>query len=294
MLTFYIFFDARNKFLCILCKNKLRGRVVKIVILLISICGLLMGVDHSKAARSVHLVYKGEEGNCFYNEIEVKESQMGTYFCVLGFNHGYYGLQEREDGKWLIFSIWDPGKQDDPEIVESEKRVRLLYKDDNVVTGRFGNEGTGGQSFYKYDWKIDENYKFMVTSNINGDRTEYTSWFYLNEESRWIKLVTFDTITLGDNLKGYYSFVEDFRRDGKSIGEVRTAHFSNGWIRFLDGEWKSLQEAKFSADKNVWINIDGGQLGSKFYLKTGGETIMKNKLWSNIKLSSPINLPKDF
>src|SRR5262249_18142465 len=100
------------------------------------------------ACRSVHLQYRAPQGTAFYNEIAVEKSAEGTYFCVCGFNQGYYGLQELRDGKkLLIFSVWDPGKQNDPNSVADEQRVTLLYRDEAVRVGRFGNEGTGGQSF---------------------------------------------------------------------------------------------------------------------------------------------------
>jgi hypothetical protein len=50
--------------------------------------------------------------------------------------------------------VWDPGKQADPNQVEADKRVKLLYQGEGVRIGRFGNEGTGGQSFFDCDWKI--------------------------------------------------------------------------------------------------------------------------------------------
>ena len=89
----------------------------------------------------------------FYNELTVEKSVPGSYFMACGFNHGYFGLQELGNGKKLaIFSIWDPGKQDDPKAVAEEQRVKLIHQDEKVRVGRFGGEGTGGQSFYDFEW----------------------------------------------------------------------------------------------------------------------------------------------
>ena len=41
--------------------------------------------------------------------------------------------------------------------------------------------------------------------------------------------MTFRTHTGSERLKGLYSFIEDFRRDGKSATETRRAVFGNGW-----------------------------------------------------------------
>ena len=104
-----------------------------------------------RAARSVHLAYKGPVGTMFYNEVVVEKSRKGSYFCVCGFSGGYFGLQERRRDKIIIFSVWDPGKQNDPKAVDTDRRVNVLYKADDVYVGRFGGEGTGGQCFYRYN-----------------------------------------------------------------------------------------------------------------------------------------------
>ena len=57
--------------------------------------GPAAGQDQApRAARSVHLWYQAPQGVLFYNEVTVDKSQPGTYFCVCGFNHGYFGIQE--------------------------------------------------------------------------------------------------------------------------------------------------------------------------------------------------------
>ena len=80
-----------------------------------------------KACRSVHLAFTAPEGELFYNEVVVEQSAPGTYFCSTGFRQGYFGVQELWNGKKLvIFSVWDPGAQDNPNAVPAEKRVKLL------------------------------------------------------------------------------------------------------------------------------------------------------------------------
>lgn len=225
------------------------------------------------ACRSVHLQYRAPAGFAFSNEVTVEKSAEGTYFCVCGFNHGYFGLQELRGGKKvLIFSVWDPGKQNDPNAVAQEDRVKLLYNDEDVRIGRFGNEGTGGQSFYDYDWKTGQTYRFLVTAAVREQRTEFSGWFFLPESNRWKKLVTFSTITGGKPLAGYYSFVEDFRRNRVSTTHERVAQFGNGWVCNENGKWQAIVAAKFTADKNPVVNIDAGQRGGKFVLATGGAT----------------------
>ncbi|HEY7315725.1 MAG TPA: DUF3472 domain-containing protein [Gemmataceae bacterium] len=238
------------------------------------------------ACRSVHLGYPAVEGVAFYNEIAVDRSAPGTYFMVCGWDKGYFGIQELGNGKkLLLFSVWDSG-QNDPKAVAADKRVKLLHKDAKVRIGRFGGEGTGGQSFFDYDWKIGQTYRFLVTAKADGERTEYGGWFYVPEDKAWKHLVTFSTITGGKPLRGYYSFVEDFKRDRVSTTKVRSAHFGNGWIKSKDGEWKALTKARFTADRNPVVNINAVLDGERFILATGGDT--KN---SDTKLGAIMELP---
>jgi hypothetical protein len=241
------------------------------------------------ACRSVHLGYPADEGLAFYNEVTVDQSADGTYFCVCGFSKGYFGLQELASGKKVvIFSVWDPGKQDNPNAVEQERRVKLLHQDEKVRVARFGNEGTGGQSFFDYDWKVGVTYRFLVTARPEGERTAYAAYFYLPETKSWKHLVTFSTLAGGAGLRGYYSFVEDFRRNKVSATRVRQAHYGNGWVRTREGKWLALTQARFTADANPVTNIDAGADGDRFFLTTGGDTQNKGTpLGKSMKRPAP-------
>jgi hypothetical protein len=247
----------------------------------------LTAAEAPRAARSVHLHYPAPASNLVYNEVTVEESRPGTYFCAIGFSGGYFGIQElgRGRGKVVLFSVWDPGAQDDPNAVPAERRVELLGKGEGVRTGRFGGEGTGGQSFFDHDWKLRETYRFLVQSRVEGDRTTYQAHFYLNPEKRWHHIATFRTLNKGAGLKGYYSFVEDFRRDGKSATESRSARFGNGWIRTPAGDWVALTRAQFTADQTPTLNINAEKAGDVFRLVTGGET--RNETPLNTVLQRP-------
>ena len=223
------------------------------------------------ACRSVHLGYPAPVGVAFYNEVTVEQSAEGTYFMACGWDKGYFGMQELANGKKLVlFSVWDPGEQDDPNTVKDEVRVKTLHKDEQVRVGRFGNEGTGGQSFFDYDWKLGETYRFLVTAKADDKRTEYASYFFVPEKNEWKHLVTFSTPTGGTLMTGYYSFVEDFRRNKISTTKTRRARFGNGWIKPVEGEWQPLTKAKFTADANPVTNIDAGIDTHRFFLATGG------------------------
>lgn len=250
------------------------------------------------ACRSVHLGYLAPEGTAFYNEATVEKSADGTYFMAAGFNRGYFGIQELANGKKLVlFSAWDPTAGDDPKKVDETKRVKTLHKGEGVRLNRFGGEGTGGQSFFDYDWKVGETYRFYVTAKPDGpDRTAYSGYFYRNDEKEWKHLVTFSTLAKGDLLKGYYSFVEDFRRNKISTTKTRTATFGNGWVKTMKGDWVELSKARFTADANPVLNIDAGPKGRTFFLSTGGEIENKTKLRTTLEREGgkiPEDLPKE-
>jgi hypothetical protein len=242
-----------------------------------------------RAARSVHLGWDGPEGLEFTAEVRVDQSVPGSYFMVCGWNTGYFGLQElsgsKEPRKIVLFSVWDPAKGDDAAKVPPEKRVEVLESDPDARIGRFGGEGTGAQCKYAHPWVDGESYRFLVRAAVEGEKTSYTGWFYRNDLRKWVKLAAYRVTTGGKPLRGYYSFVEDFRRDGKSVGERRSARFGEGWVRSTKNEWIPLTRARFTADATKLDTIDAAPAGNGFSLATGGDTTNRTPL--NTKLALP-------
>lgn len=257
--------------------------------------GQQAGGEAPRAARSVHLRFPAPEGTAFYNEVTVDESVPNSYFMACGFRHGYFGIQEFAPGRprRVLFSVWDPGDQNDPNSVKTEERVEVLYNAPEVTVRRFGGEGTGGQSFFAYEWKTGETYRFLVKATPEGNKTAFAGYFYINETGQWKHLVTFRTITGGKHLSNYYSFIEDFRRDGKSPHERRSGRFGNGWVQGAGGEWTELTTAIFTADRTQLDNIDAGTKSSGFYMATGGETVKTTELKSEIKRATAGRRPAD-
>lgn len=248
--------------------------VGRVVCCLLAAMSVRVDADESLrgiACRSVHLAYGMQESTAFYNEVTIDQSAPGTYFMVCGWSKGYFGIQELGNGKKVVlFSVWDPGAQNDPSKVADENRVNVLHRDERVRVGRFGGEGTGGQSFYDFDWKPGQKYRFLVTARAVERRSEYSGYFH-DPADGWKHLVTFSTPTGGTLLQGGYSFVEDFKRDRKSTQSTRKSRFGNGWFRTPDGAWHPIVRARFTADSNPVMNIDAGLDGGQFFLATGGE-----------------------
>ena len=252
-----------------------------------------------RAARSVHLQYQAPEGTLFFNEAIVEKSVNGSYFMACGWDTGYFGIQQLDspEDKVVLFSVWDPTKGDNPNTVNKEDRVEVLDSGDGVRIKRFGGEGTGAQSMWRYPWRLGETNQFIVQATIDGEKTSYAAFFRGTSQEQWKHLATFRTRTGGRPLRGYYSFVEDFRRDGKSVQEQRRARFGNGWIRATDGQWLPLRQARFTASHAEWEspdNIDAGTEDSFFFLATGGEITPSTKLRSLISLSTNQTKPPDW
>lgn len=243
-------------------------------------------MEKKRQCRSVHLGYEMKESTAVYTEVVAQKSAPGTYFCAMGFNRGYFGMQELSNGKKvIIFSVWDKSQTHDKHAVEESKRARVLEKGEGVRTGRFGGEGTGAQSFYNYAWKIGETVRFLVQAKQVTDKgtvfTDFKGWFYDNNRNKWQLMTVLRTPTTGIKLRGGYGFVEDFRRNYKSAKIIRRARFQNTWAKSPEGKWLPLTKARFTGDRNPATNVDAGKEGDGFFLQTGGETEMKtSKLWS--------------
>ena len=254
------------------------------------------GEAAARAARSVHLkwtvpaVGAAAEVDVFYLEMTVEQSTPGSYFMACGWSGGYFGIQEVRDGKKVvIFSVWDPTKGDDPKAVKPEERVELLHEGEGVRIKRFGGEGTGGQCMADFPWAVGETVRFFVRAEghaapgVTGGKTAYAGWVFDPQKKAWRHLVTFRTRNEGKLLRGLYSFVEDFRRDTKSVDDVRRAQFGGGWVRGAAGMWTPLAEARFTASRANWeardnINAGVSTEGKMFFLATGGATKREQEL----------------
>lgn len=224
-----------------------------------------------RQCRSVHLSYQHPPANAACIELIPEQSAAGTYFCALGFRMGYFGVQELVDGSHLaLFSVWDASDQE-KSITDAKDRVTLIKKGDSVQVQRFGGEGTGAQSKRPFAWKIGEPVTFFLQSTSLQQHTRFTAHLYDRASQRWLLMATFQTRAHHLEIEGLYSFIEDFQRNGASAQQRRRARFINGGIR-VNGNWQSLQQARFTADATPSPHIDAGSLAAGFFLQTGGNT----------------------
>ncbi|MFB9844807.1 DUF3472 domain-containing protein [Mucilaginibacter ginsenosidivorans] len=228
---------------------------------------------------SVHLGYTVPDGvnaEWFYNEVTVPKGNdvLGSYFMACGFAEGYFGMQVNSPTeRHILFSVWSPFNTDDPKSIPEDQKIIMLKKGDNVHTGEFGNEGSGGQSYMNFMWKAGTTYKFLVHAKPDGKgRTEYTAYFFAPEAGKWQLIAGFSRPKTDTYLEHLHSFLENFEPEQGT--KTREVHFNNGWICDSNGKWMELTKARFTADntgaKGYRMDYAGGVKGQSFFLKNCG------------------------
>lgn len=228
---------------------------------------------------SVHLNYPFDDSikaDWFYNEVTVprEEDVVGYYFMAVGFGEGYFGIQVNSNTeRRVLFSVWSPFSTDDPKKIPDDMRIKMLKKGEGVHTGEFGNEGSGGQSFLRYQWKAGTTYKFLLHGEPGGDSsTIYTAYFFAPEKGNWILIASFKRPRTHTYLERFHSFLENFIPEQGD--KTREVFFGNQWIHDTRGNWKSLKKAVFTYDntaaKGYRMDYAGGVKRDRFYLKNCG------------------------
>jgi thiol-disulfide isomerase/thioredoxin len=230
-----------------------------------------------KNAASVHLAYPlGElaEVEAFYCEVTAKEDPLWTYYMATGWHRGYFGMQVNSASeRRIIFSVWDSGGEAvDRDKVNDSDRVQLIDRGSDVVTGSFGNEGTGGHSHLVFDWKTGERQRFLVTAKADdATHTTFAGYYFRPDMKAWMLISSWRAPKEGSLLRGLYSFSENF--GGQNGHVLRRASFGNQWVRTKEGLWTEITGATFSHDAtgradrlDRYMGIEDGE----FFLSHGG------------------------
>ncbi len=246
---------------------------------------------------SVHLSYQVPEKvntEWFYNEVTVPKEQdvIGSYYMANGFAEGYFGMQvNSETERRILFSVWSPFATDDPTTIPDSKKIKLLKKGIGVQIGEFGNEGSGGQSYLRYNWVAGNVYRFLLHGVPQTDNsTTYTAYFFAPELNQWQLIASFNRPETSTYLKRFHSFLENFSPEqGNKSREVL---FNNQWYCDDKGNWSEVNSATFRIDntgaKGYRMDYSGGLLNNEsFYLKNGG--FFNNYVKANSLFIRPLN-----
>jgi Domain of unknown function (DUF5077)/Domain of unknown function (DUF3472) len=223
----------------------------------------------SRRGPSCHLNYTtpNADKEYFYSELTVPvgEDKIGSYFMANGFAEGYFGIQvNSETERRILFSVWEP---------ESSDKTTLIKKGNGVYAGRFDGEGTGGQSYLKFNWQAGTTYKFLTHGKPDGTgSTIYTSWFFAPEVGKWQLMASWKRPKISTYLTSFHGFLENFEVENGYLS--RKALWSNQWVRLTNGTWSEVTEFRFSVDatgKNKQrMDFTGGLENGQFFLKNGG------------------------
>ena len=234
----------------------------------------------SRRGPSVHLNFEMPKDTIewFYNEVTVPENNdvLASYFMANGFGEGYFGMQVNSPTeRRVLFSVWSPFDTQDPKLIPDSLRIKLLRRGENVHIGEFGNEGSGGQSYLRYNWKAGNRYKFLTQIKPTGNgSTVYTSYFFATDENRWLLIASFLRPHTSTYYKRAHSFLENFSPEQGYI--TRKAYFGNQWYRNKNGKWIAGEKSSFSHDatakQGVRLDYKGGynEVENKFFLQNCG------------------------
>ena len=202
---------------------------------------------------SVHFTYTmpPKDIEWLYNEITVPEENdvIGSYFMANGFAEGYFGIQVNSASeRRILFSVWSPFQTDDPDKIPDSQKIILIKKGNEVQTGEFGNEGSGGQSYKRFNWHAGQTYRFLTHIQPSAEEgfTEYSAYFYAPEVGDWQLIASFRRPQTNTYAKKFHSFLENFLTETGNIN--RRVLFTNQWVADTSGNWAELTEAKFTAD----------------------------------------------
>lgn len=254
---------------------------------------------------------------CFMEIMLPQESDIiGTYAMALGVLNGYMGIQINgyaNDGSPrhdVLFSMWDDGSTDEAPNLPEYMRAGAVDWDPLTTTNRFGNEGTGVQTYRKGPyWTPGKYVQFITncrpettsyTTEVNGKPTVHTqhnmlvsAWFNALDGKGWQYMATVRKRNSTTYFDAWYSFLENYNA---STGQAnRIAYYRNGYMRARsNGKWYNRNSVGFGhtdGGDNTGTRTDYGQgttdnpADRTFFMQTGGYT-STNKTKTTVALAT--------
>ncbi|MDR2038694.1 MAG: DUF3472 domain-containing protein [Bacteroidales bacterium] len=212
----------------------------------------------------------------FYSEVTIPKGNdvIGSYFMANGFGQGYFGIQVNSPTeRRVLFSVWSPYVTDHPGEIPDDQKVVYLRRGENVRGSEFGGEGSGGQSFMVFPWKVETTYRFLTRIRPDGKgNTEYTGYFYDPDSDEWLLLACFRRPKTNTYYTNAYSFLENFSTNTGWI--TRKGYYGNQWAYGTDKQWRELTEVTFTYDATARaekrMDYKGGLDGDKFFMQNCG------------------------
>lgn len=261
---------------------------------------------------------KGDAYDWCFMEIMLPEESdiIGTYAMALGVLNGYMGIQMNgytADGSPrhdVLFSMWDDGSTDEDPNLPEYLRAGAVDWDPLTTTNRFGNEGTGVQTYRKGPyWTPGKYVQFITncrpettsyTTEVNGKPTVHTqhnmlvsAWFNALDGKGWQYMATVRKRNSTTYFDSWYSFLENYN---PSTGQAnRIAYYRNGYMRARSNcKWYNRNSVGFGhtdGGDNTGARTDYGQGATNnpadrtFFMQTGGYT-STNKTKTTVALAT--------
>jgi hypothetical protein len=248
-------------------------------------------LEYNYFAPSVHIRYHHPDPPAtylaYYNEIRVEETVKHTYFCTIGFDVGYFGIQDHDSGHLAIFSVWDKGGgQNNSSAVDEADRTEVIFTNDRARSSRFGGEGSGAKTMMPFDWEVGKTYTFIVLLTPQEKGTLYTAW--IGEKGKgWQKIATYNTVMTKKSIRGFYSFIEDYARNGETGQSARLAFYPEHGAMTATYDWQRIVDGSGTIADDVIQNGHSGVKKNTFFSKSGAETADYNTQPKGFSISPP-------
>lgn len=266
----------------------------------------------------------GDGYDWLYEEIMIPAESdiVGTYAEAIGALNGYMGIQmngytgDGEPQHDILFSMWDDGSTDEDPNLPEYLRAGAVDHDELTTVNRFGNEGTGVQTYRRGNYWTPGTFVQFIT-NCRPETTSYTTtengqttvheqhnmlvstWFNAQDGKGWQYMATVRKRNSSTYFSSWYSFLEDYNWP---TGQAqRKAYYRNGYGRARNtGKWYHFNKVGFGhtdGGNETGARSDYGQGATNdaaertFFMTTGGYTSTKQTSTS-VSLASD-NTPVD-
>ena len=233
-------------------------------------------LQYNYFAPSVHIRYHHPDPKehylAYHNEIMVKKTGRHTYFCTIGFDVGYLGIQDHSSGHIAIFSVWDKGGgHNDSSKVDNADQTQVIFTNEKAKSSRFGGEGSGAKTMMPFPWETGKTYAFIVLLTPLEKGTIYTAW--ISEKGKaWQKIAAYKTVMTKKKIHGFYSFIEDYVRNGKTGQKPRLAFYPENGAMTALGNWQRIKDGSGTIADDIIKNGHSGVKGNTFFSQSGAET----------------------
>ena len=260
----------------------------------------------------------GDGYDWLFEEIMIPEESdlVGTYAEAIGALNGYMGIQmngyvDDEPRHDVLFSMWDDGSTDEDPNLPEHLRAGAVDWDEQTTVNRFGNEGTGVQTYRRGNNWTPGTYVQFIT-NCRPETTSYTTvengktvvheqhnmlvstWFNALDGKGWQYMATVRKRNSSTYFSTWYSFLENYTwANGQAS---RKAYYRNGYGRARStGKWYNFNSVGFGhtdGGNEAGARSDYGQGTTEnasertFFMQTGGYTATK-------QTASRVNLATD-